>query len=151
MSRPSWDDYFMEMANLVSKRSTCIRKQVGTVLVKVKRIIASGYNGICIPDAPHCIDTGMCERDHLGVESGTMYEVGHCTHGEASAILQCAKFGTPTENTTLYVNGLVCVLCAKMIVSAGIARVVYLEEDRPRNGIELLKEAGIELLGYPHG
>jgi dCMP deaminase len=151
MSRPAWDDYFLDMANLVSRRSTCIRKQVGAVIVKVKRIIASGYNGICIPGAPHCIDTGICERDRLDVESGTMYEIGHCTHGEASAILQCAKFGTPTEDTTLYVNGLVCVLCAKMIVSAGISRVVYLEEDRPRNGIELLKEAGIELRGYPHG
>lgn len=151
MSRPSWDNYFMEMANLVAKRSTCIRKRVGAVVVKGKRIIASGYNGICLSGAAHCIDTGICERDRLGVESGTMYEIGHCTHAEASAILQCAKFGTPTEGTTIYVNGLVCVLCAKMIISAGISRVVYLEEDRPKNGIELLKEAGVRLTGYPDG
>lgn len=151
MSRPCWDDYFMEMADLVSRRSTCLRKQVGAVIVRGKRVIATGYNGICIPGATHCVDTGICERDQLGVQSGTMYEVGRCTHGEASAIFQCAKFGISTEGTTIYVNGLVCVLCAKMIVSAGIGRAVYLKENRPENGIEFLKEAGIKLRGYPDG
>ena len=145
-SRPPWDEYFMEVANLVSKRSTCLRKQVGAVIVRGKRIIATGYNGICISGAPHCIDTGVCERDALGVPSGTRYEVGRCTHGEASAILQCSKFGIPTEGTTLYVNALVCILCAKMIISAGIKRVVCVkEEGRPMNGVELLQQAGIKV------
>lgn len=151
MKRPPWDDYFMEMADLVSNRSTCLRKKVGAVIVKGKRIIATGYNGTCIQGAPHCIDTGICERDRQGVKSGTMYEIGNCTHGEASAILQCSKFGISTENTTLYVNGLICILCAKMITSSGIKRVVYIKEDRPQNGIELLKKARIELTPYDKG
>jgi dCMP deaminase len=115
-------------------------------VVRGKRIIAAGYNGTCIPGDIHCIDTGVCERDRLGVKSGTMYEVGNCTHGEASALLQCAKFGTQTEGAVLYVNSLVCVLCAKMIISAGIKRVVCIAEDRPRNGIELLRRGACEVL-----
>ncbi len=144
--RPSWDEYFMEVANLVSKRSTCLRKKVGAVIVRGKRIIATGYNGICISGAPHCIDTGICERDQMGIPPGTRYEVGRCTHAEASAILQCAKFGIATEGATLYVNSKVCILCAKMIISAGITRVVCVEEkERPNDGIKLLKEAGIQV------
>jgi len=147
--RPPWDEYFMEVAELVSKRSTCLRKKVGAVIVRGKRIIATGYNGICISGAPHCIDTGICERESMGIPSGTRYEVGRCTHGEASAILQCAKFGIPTEGTTLYVNALVCILCAKMIISAGIKRVVCIkEEGRPLDGIKLLKEAGVEVVFF---
>ncbi len=141
--RPEWDDYFMKMANLVSQRSTCLRKQVGSVIVRGKRVIATGYNGTCIPGDTHCIDTGICERERLGVEHGTRYEIGNCTHGEASAILQCAKFGVSTSDTTLYVNGLVCILCAKMIISTSISKVVCIDEDRPQNGLELLKKAGV--------
>jgi dCMP deaminase len=136
----------MKMAHLVSERSTCLRKKVGAIIVRGKRVIAAGYNGICIPGALHCIDTGVCEREKLNIKSGTMYEVGNCTHGEASAILQCAKFGTSTQDTTIYVNGLVCILCAKMIISSGITRVVCIDEDRPKNGIELLRRAKVELL-----
>jgi len=144
--RLPWDDYFMEVAELVSKRSTCLRKKVGAVIVREKRIIATGYNGICISGAPHCIDTGVCERDLQGVPSGTRYEVGRCTHGEASAILQCARFGISTEGATLYVNAQVCILCAKMIISAGISRVVCKKEpERPQDGIKLLRSAGIRV------
>lgn len=144
--RPSWNDYFMKMTYLVAERSTCLRKQVGAVLTRGKRIIATGYNGNCIPGGVHCIDLGYCERDRLGVVSGTRYEVGKCTHAEASAVLQCAKFGIPTEGTSLYVNALVCILCAKMVVSAGITRVTcILEKERPLDGIEFLREAGIEV------
>jgi dCMP deaminase len=136
----------MKMANLVAERSTCLRKKVGTVIVKGKRVISTGYNGNCIPGDLHCIDTEVCERDLFQVKSGTMYEIGKCTHSEASAIAQCAKFGIPTQGTTLYVNSLVCILCAKLIISAGISKVVYIyEEERPKNGIELLKKAGVEL------
>jgi len=145
MTRPSWDEYFIKMANLTSERSTCIRKKVGAVMVRGKRVIATGYNGICITGATHCIDTGQCYRDKLNIESGTRYEAGACTHGEASAILQCARFGISTEGCTIYINGLVCILCAKMIVSAGITRVVCLDEDRPADGVEFLSCAGVEV------
>lgn len=145
MGRISWDAYFMKVAELVSERSTCLRRKVGAVVVRGKRVIATGYNGNCIPGDVHCIDEGVCERDRMGVESGTRYEVGNCTHAEASAILQCAKFGTSTEGATLYVNCLVCVLCAKMIISAGIQRVVCIKEKRPQDGVALLKKAGIKV------
>lgn len=146
--RISWDAYFMKVANLVSERSTCLRRKVGAVIVRGKRVIATGYNGNCIPGDIHCIDEGVCQRDLAGVESGTRYEVGNCTHAEASAILQCAKFGTITEGATLYVNSLVCVLCAKMIISAGINRVVCIKEERPQDGIQLLKRAHVKVDFY---
>jgi len=149
MNRPSWDIYFMKMTHLVSDRSTCIRKKVGAVIVRGKRVIATGYNGICISGAVHCIDTGECSRDKLNIKSGTRYEAGACTHGEASAILQCARFGIPTEGCALYVNGLICILCAKMIVSAGILKVVCIDEDRPKDGIEFLYKAKIEVVLLP--
>lgn len=143
--RPSWDDYFLNLADFVSRRSTCLRKKVGAVIVRDKRVIATGYNGTCIPGGEHCIDLGYCERDAQGVKSGTRYEVGNCTHAEASAIFQCAKFGIASEGTTLYVNGLICILCAKMAVSAGITRIVCIKENRPQNGISFLKKAEVEV------
>ena len=149
--RPSWDEYFLDMARFVSKRSTCLRKQVGAVVVRGKRVIATGYNGTCIPGGAHCIDLNYCEREAQGVKSGTRYEVGNCTHAEASALFQCAKFGISSAGATLYVDGLICILCAKMAVSAGISRVVCLKENRPMNGISFLKKAKVEvkLVNFP--
>jgi dCMP deaminase len=147
MKRPGWDEYFLKMAELVAERSTCLRRKVGAVIVNKKRVIATGYNGNCIPAGEHCIEKGYCERDKLGIASGTRYEIGDCTHGEMSAILQCAKFGIPTEGATLYTNYLVCSICAKMIISAGIKRVVCkMDATRPQDGIELLKKADIEVI-----
>lgn len=143
--RPSWDEYFLNLADFVSRRSTCLRKKVGAVIVRGKRVIATGYNGTCIPGGEHCIDLNYCEREAQGVKSGTRYEVGNCTHAEASAIFQCAKFGIASEGATLYVNGLICILCAKMAVSAGINRIVCIKEKRPQNGLSFLKKAKVEV------
>lgn len=149
--RPAWDDYFLDLSNFIAKRSTCLRKKVGAIIVRGKRVIATGYNGTCIPGGVHCIDVNYCKREAKGVKSGTRYEVGNCTHAEASALLQCAKFGIAANEATLYVNGLICILCAKMAVSAGIKRVVCIKEKRPRDGISFLKKAKVEvkLAYYP--
>ncbi len=152
LKRPTWDDYFLELAFFVSKRSTCLRKKVGAIIVKGKRVIATGYNGTCISGGQHCIDLNRCARDIMGIESGSRYEIGNCTHAEASALLQCAKFGIASQGATLYVNGLICILCAKMAVSAGINRVVCVQEKRPKNGISFLKKAKVQvkLFTSPH-
>jgi len=143
--RPSWDTYFLELAFFVAKRSTCLRKKVGAVIVRGKRVIATGYNGTCIPGDVHCVDLNYCQREAQGIKSGTRYEVGSCTHAEASAIFQCAKFGIASQGATLYINGLICILCAKMAVSAGINRVVCIKEKRPLDGISFLKKAKVKI------
>lgn len=116
--RMSWDEYFMEIANIASKRATCPRKSVGAVLVKDKRIIATGYNGSA-PGHEHCIDIGCLMVD------------GHCIrtiHAEENAIVFCARAGIPTDNSILYITSSPCAHCAKVIIAAGIKEVVYGEE-----------------------
>lgn len=115
LQRKSWDKYFIELANLVSTRSTCDRKHVGAVITYRNRVISTGYNG-SLPGLAHCDDIGHDLED------------GHCVatvHAEQNAILQAAKMGIPTENCTIYCNTLPCWNCFKVIVTAGITRVVY--------------------------
>ncbi len=115
MARPSWDQYFIDITLDVSKRSTCLRAQVGAIIVKDKRILTTGYNG-APKGLPHCLDEG-CEI--VG---------GHCVrslHAEQNAILQGALYGVPLEGGTIYTTHQPCVICAKMIINAGMKRVVY--------------------------
>jgi len=133
----------MEIANLVKKRSTCIRRQVGAVLAKDKNILATGYNGPPSGTA-HCIDVG-CLREKLGIPSGERHEICRGLHAEQNAIIQAAKHGTAITGSVLYCTNLPCVICSKMIINAGITRIVY-EEGYPDNlGQEMLAEAGILL------
>jgi len=120
MSRPTWDEIFLEMCDVVAKRATCDRKHVGAVLVKDNRVIATGYNG-SIPGLPHCDDVGH-DMDE-----------GHCVrtvHAEVNVISQAARMGISTEGSTLYCNTLPCWNCFKTIASAGIVTVVYRDEYR---------------------
>ena len=147
-NRPSWDEYFMNMAVLTAQRSTCLRRQVGAVIVKDKHIIATGYNG-----APrgleHCGDReGGCLRQQLGIPSGEKHELCRALHAEQNAIIQAAKLGISIEGATMYCTHQPCVICAKMIVNSGISRVVYGEGYPDEFSLEIFKEAGVELVKF---
>ncbi|MCF0144029.1 MAG: cytidine deaminase [Firmicutes bacterium] len=144
-NRPSWDEYFMDMAVLTAKRSTCLRRQVGAVIVKDRHMIASGYNG-----APrgitHCGDReGGCLRQQLGVPSGEKHELCRALHAEQNAIIQAAIHGQSIEGGTIYVTNQPCVICAKMIINAGIGRIVVKEGYPDELSREMLSEAGIKI------
>ena len=150
MKRPTWDEYFMEMAELTAKRSTCMRRSVGAVIVKDKRAIATGYNG-----APkgirHCEDRGGCLRQKLGVPSGQRHELCMALHAEQNAIIQAAKLGVSIDGATLYCTHQPCSVCAKMIINAGIQRVVYQEGYPDDFSLAIFKEAGVRLEQYKKG
>jgi dCMP deaminase len=143
MSRPSWPEYFMSIAQLVATRSTCLRRSVGAVLVKDKRILATGYNG-----APtgirHCIETG-CLRERLGVKPGERHELCRGLHAEQNVIIQAAYYGIMTRGTTLYSTHKPCIICSKMIINAGIEKIIYLEGYPDALADEMLAEANIEV------
>ena len=122
--RKSWDEYFMEIAEIVKTRSTCLRRQVGAVIVKDNRIITTGYNG-APSGLKHCTEIGGCERARLNIPSGQRHELCRALHAEQNAIIQAAKLGISIDGATLYCTHQPCVLCAKIIVNSGIRRVVY--------------------------
>ncbi len=141
--RPSWDEYFMEMAEVAQKRSTCLRRAVGAVIVRDKRIMATGYNGVPMGIA-HCGERG-CLRAELNVPSGQRHELCRGLHAEQNAIIQAAHLGQSISGGTLYCTNQPCVICAKMIINAGIQRVVIKEGYPDELAQEMLKEAGIRL------
>ena len=144
-NRPSWDEYFMQMAELTAQRSTCLRRHVGAVIVKDRHIIATGYNG-----APrglkHCNELGGCLRQKLGVPSGQRHELCRALHAEQNAIIQAATLGQSIEDGTIYVTHQPCVICAKMIINAGIKRIVVREGYPDELATEILDEAGIKVI-----
>ncbi|MHC1635859.1 MAG: deoxycytidylate deaminase [Candidatus Methanospirareceae archaeon] len=140
MKRIPWDEYWMNIVFDIAKRSTCVRRQIGAIVVKNNIIISTGYNG-APRGFPHCLDIG-CLRDELGIKSGTKQEVCRGVHAEQNALLQA---GRDAEGATLYVNGFPCKICAKMIINAGIKRVVIRGEYSDREGLEFLKKAGIKV------
>ena len=144
MERPSWDEYFMKIAHLVAERSTCLRRKVGAIIVKDKRIISTGYNG-APRGVAHCLDTG-CLREKLGIPSGERQELCRGAHGEQNAIIQAASSGVNMEGATMYCTTAPCSTCAKMIINAGIRRLVLGERYPDSLGEELIGEAGIETL-----
>lgn len=123
MKRPSWDHYFMEIAKLVSTRSTCLKRQVGAVIVKESRILSTGYNG-APKGITHCPEVG-CMRQERGVPSGERHELCRGLHAEQNAIIQAAFTGVEIRGGTIYSTFKPCVICAKMIINAGIKRLVY--------------------------
>ena len=142
MERPSWDEYFMEVAELAARRSTCLRRNVGAVVVLDKRIIATGYNG-----APrgimHCEERGGCLREKMGIPSGERHELCMALHAEQNAIIQAASMGQSIEGSTIYVTHQPCVICAKMIINAGIRRIVFEFPYPDELSRDLLAEAGV--------
>lgn len=140
-TRPTWDEYFMGIARLVASRSTCMRRQVGAVIVKDGNILATGYNGT--PSGiTHCSETG-CLREKLKVPSGERHELCRGLHAEQNAIIQAAKHGVNISGGTLYCSNFPCVICAKMLINAGIVKVIYLSGYPDDLGREMLAEAGI--------
>lgn len=135
MTRPTWDQHWMNMAIGAAEMGTCPRAQVGCVLVRDKRIIASGHNG-SVPGQRHCIDDGCLMVD------------GHCTratHAEQNAVIQCALHGTSSKSATCYTTHFPCVTCAKILLGAGIDRVVYLNDYSNGRGDEFFKWARIQI------
>ncbi len=147
-SRPSWDQYFMDIAQLVKTRATCPRRSVGAVVVRDKRILCTGYNGSPM-GLPHCPENGPNED----WPSGCM-RAGHCIrslHAEQNCLLQAAKIGVSCDGATMYVTCQPCNMCAKMIINAGIVRVIY-EGDYPDEySKELFRYANIEVHRYRDG
>ena len=145
-TRPDWDHYFMEIARVVSKRSTCLRRSVGAVIVKNRQIVATGYNGT--PSGlEHCAVTG-CLREQLKVPSGKMHELCRGIHAEQNAVVQAAFHGVSVNGGTLYCTHQPCVICAKMIVNSGISRVVYREGYPDEFARQMLLEGGVKLERY---
>jgi len=147
--RPTWDEYCIELAEVASKRSTCLRRQVGAVLTtRDHRIIAVSYNG-APSGLPHCIDLGGCLRKQLNVPSGTRHEICRAVHAEQNAILISARYGASTQSTTLYVINFPCIICAKILIQAGVERIVYRnlygDEDSNSEAMKIFKQAGIIL------
>lgn len=143
--RPSWTTYFMSIADLVATRSTCIRRKVGAVLVKDRRILCSGYNGAPSKIA-HCIETG-CLREKMKIPSGENHELCRGVHAEQNAIIQAACHGISVKGSTLYCTDHPCSICAKMIINAGIVSVYFRNQYNAPISSEMLEQAGITL--YP--
>lgn len=144
MDRPGWDEYFIEMAKLTQKRSTCIRRQVGAVIVKDNRVMATGYNG-APAGITHCEDRGGCLRQKLNVPSGERHELCMALHAEQNAIVQAAHLGQSIAGGTIYVTHQPCVICAKMIINAGIKRIVVEQGYPDKLAREILDESGLEI------
>jgi len=142
--RPSWDEYFIDIARHVATRSTCMRRHVGAIIVKDKRILATGYNG-APTGLPHCEETG-CLRQELGIPSGQRQEICRGLHAEQNAIVQAALHGVAIRGSDVYCTHQPCITCAKMIINAGIRRVVCAEEYPDGFARPMLEEAGVELV-----
>ena len=141
--RPSWDEYFMRIACLISHRSTCLRRKVGSVIVKDKHVLTTGYNGV--PSGlKHCEEIG-CLRIKEKIPSGQRHELCRGLHAEMNALIQAAKFGISIEGSTFYCTVHPCILCAKMIINSGIRRVVIKEGYPDENAVNIFKEAGIKI------
>ena len=141
--RPSWDEYFMTLANQVATRTTCMRRGVGAVIVKERRILATGYNGVPAGLA-HCAETG-CLRQQLGVPSGQRHEICRGLHAEQNAIIQAARYGINIAGASIYINTQPCVVCAKMIINADIEEIIYQNPYPDELAMSMLEEAGIKL------
>jgi len=139
--RPSWDGYFMKMASLVAERSTCLRHHVGAIVVKDKRVVATGYNGAAA-GLEDCIKKG-CLRDELNIPSGERHEICRAIHAEQNAIIQVGK--DKTNDGTLYCTHTPCMICAKMIVQAGIKKVFSYNNYADEEARKFLETSGVNL------
>jgi len=139
----------MEIAELVSSRSTCLRRQVGAVLVRDKHIIATGYNG-APRGVSHCMEVG-CLREQLKIPSGERHEMCRGTHAEQNAIIQAALHGVSTDGSTLYCTHQPCILCAKMLINAGVEKVVFRGDYPDGLARELMDEARLEMVVWTNG
>ncbi|RJQ50554.1 MAG: cytidine deaminase [Desulfobacteraceae bacterium] len=144
--RPSWDAYFMDITERVATRSTCLRRAVGAILVKERRILTTGYNG-APSNVSHCLQAG-CLREQLKVASGERHELCRGIHAEQNAIVQAALHGVSIKGSTLYCTNLPCSICAKMIINAGIERIIFRSGYADPLSEQMLAEARVELIQY---
>lgn len=142
--RVSWTDYFMDITKLVARRSTCIRRAVGAIIVKDQRILATGYNGAPM-GITHCDITG-CLREKLNVPSGQRHELCRGIHAEQNAIIQAALHGVSIKDAVLFCTNQPCSICTKMIINAGISRIYYEEGYADELSLEMLHEANVEII-----
>lgn len=139
--RPSWDEYFMSITEMVAQRATCLRRKVGAILVRDKRIIATGYNG-APAKVSHCLDIG-CLREQQGIPSGERHELCRGLHAEQNAIIQAALHGFSVEGSTLYCTNMPCAICSKMLINARIEKIYYKEGYADTLSSLLLAEAQV--------
>lgn len=144
-----WDKRFMEMAGVIATWASCYKenRKIGCVIVKNKRIMTTGYNG-APAGVKTCVERGYCLREKLGIPSGTKHEICYATHAEQNAIIQAARLGVSIDGATLYCTHQPCTICAKMIVNAGIKRIVYKEGYPDDFARKILTEAGLALEKY---
>lgn len=140
-TRPSWDDYFMSITELVAQRSTCTRRKVGAILVRDKRIIATGYNG-APSKVSHCLDVG-CLREQQGIPSGERHELCRGLHAEQNSIIQAALSGVTIAGATLYCTNMPCSICSKMLINSQVKQIYYKEGYADTLSSLLMDEAGI--------
>jgi dCMP deaminase len=152
MNVSKWDKRFMEMASVIAGWASCYQpeRKIGAVIVKDKRIMTTGYNG-APAGVKTCVERGECLRRKLGVASGTHHELCYAVHAEQNAIIQAARLGVSITGATLYCTHQPCVLCAKIIVNAGIVRVVYKEGYPDDFSVRMLLEGGVKLEKYEEG
>ena len=143
-SRPSWETYFMDITALVAKRSTCLRRAVGAIIVKDKQILSTGYNG-APKNVRHCREVG-CLREKLNVASGQRHELCRGIHAEQNAIIQAAFHGVSVKNASLFCTNQPCSICAKMIINAGIRKIYYRSGYADPLALEMIEESGVELV-----
>jgi len=143
-TRPKWNQYFMEIAQVIAKRSTCLRRQVGAVIVRDNRILATGYNG-APAKLKHCLEIG-CTREKMQVPSGERHELCRAIHAEQNAIIQAAVHGVSIEGATMFITAQPCILCAKMIVNARIKKIVFAGDYPDQMAREILAEAEVEIV-----
>ena len=141
--RPSWDEYFMTLADEVATRTTCLRRAVGAIIVKEKRILATGYNGV--PSGLRLCSVTGCLREKLGVPSGQRHEICRGLHAEQNALLQAARYGIDIEGSSIYITTQPCVVCAKMLINAGISEIIYRNPYPDELAMELLNESNIKI------
>lgn len=142
--RVDWKEYFMKMAIDASKRSTCLRRQIGAVIVKDNCLISTGYNG-SPRKTPHCVDEESCIRDEMEIKSGTMHEICRAVHSEQNAIALAAKSGVSTKDAELYCTTYPCIICTKLIINAGIKKVYYMEAYPDIMSEEMFKHADVKI------
>lgn len=143
LKRPDFDEYCLKIASVVAERSTCRRHHMGAVAVKNKHILTTGYNG-APAGGKDCLELG-CLRDEMNIESGTQQEICRAIHAEQNVIIQAGLHGVSLEGSTVYCTHTPCVLCAKMLINAKIARSVSFGKYNDDRFIELFREAGIEV------
>lgn len=138
-----WDDRFMEMCEVVATWSSCVRRSIGAIIVKDKRILTTGYNG-APAGIQTCKEKGFCMRDKKQIESGTRQEMCYAVHAEQNAIAQAAKLGVSLEGATLYCTHQPCTICTRIIINSGIKRIVFKHSYPDAFSRELLEESGIQ-------